>query len=585
MSIVNFLPLPLAVGLFFGVFYKYHLFYQEQMQLFQNTGEYFCRRLAHPGGLAAYLGEYLTQFFYSATLGTLVLVLLALVLQGFVVAITHTLTRKSVYTLLTALPSLAFFILFCNENVLLSGIVALILSAAAASAGLRIKTSQLRMVFYLLMIPVLYWLAGSSVLLFALTVIPAEWLRAKKSGRKSTPPYALTATGLFLLLLSPLCAKVVLPNYPWERFLLAGNYYRYVSDYTYIFYALFVGTATVPLLIRLLSDVHAKKKRLWLIAMQFIVLAGICTAGVRRTADWGKEEIMHYDYLSRTENWNALIALGQTTNPDNPLTVPLHNLALELTGNLPEHAFGYFQKGGEGLLPTFRKEYINAVVTGDIYYKLGMINAAQYFAFEAMELIPDYRKSVRCIKRLAETNLINANYRVAEKYLRLLQNTLFYKQWATETLHLTSDEERINAHPVWGVLRKYRPQESFLFYEKDKTPMLESVARQEPTNRPAYDYLLMYTLLQKDLQRFYTYYRESNTVPEGTTKVPRAYREALAYVWSLTNFDPARRPPGVDREILDKLEQYRQVYIAYDNSEPMLRTSFGNTYWYYFHFR
>ncbi|KAA6305365.1 hypothetical protein EZS27_042983, partial [termite gut metagenome] len=42
-----------------------------------------------------------------------------------------------------------------------------------------------------------------------------------------------------------------------------------------------------------------------------------------------------------------------------------------------------------------------------------MINTAQSFAFEAMEVIPDYQKSVRCIKRLAETNLINSQYEVA----------------------------------------------------------------------------------------------------------------------------------------------------------------------------
>ena len=59
-----------------------------------------------------------------------------------------------------------------------------------------------------------------------------------------------------------------------------------------------------------------------------------------------------------------------------------------------------------------------------------MINDAQRFAFEAMEAIPNFRKSGRCLKRLAETNLINGQYEVAAKYLRILSKTLFYKDWA-----------------------------------------------------------------------------------------------------------------------------------------------------------
>ena len=44
--------------------------------------------------------------------------------------------------------------------------------------------------------------------------------------------------------------------------------------------------------------------------------------------------------------------------------------------------------------------------------------------FEAMEAIPDYKKSGRAYMRLAETNLINGQYAVAAKYLRALQHYL-----------------------------------------------------------------------------------------------------------------------------------------------------------------
>lgn len=62
---------------------------------------------------------------------------------------------------------------------------------------------------------------------------------------------------------------------------------------------------------------------------------------------------------------------------------------------------------------SFVNDFTIPLVAGEPYYYLGLVNVAQQFVFEAMEAVPDYRKSVRCFKRLAETNLINGRYEVA----------------------------------------------------------------------------------------------------------------------------------------------------------------------------
>lgn len=58
--------------------------------------------------------------------------------------------------------------------------------------------------------------------------------------------------------------------------------------------------------------------------------------------------------------------------------------------------------------------------------------------------IPNFNKSGRCFKRLAETNLINGQYEVAAKYLRLLRKTIFYRDWAEDAM--TCIMRKINAH-------------------------------------------------------------------------------------------------------------------------------------------
>ena len=41
-----------AVGLFYGLLYPYHLHYYEQMQMFQFSSQYFWETVLVPGGLA-----------------------------------------------------------------------------------------------------------------------------------------------------------------------------------------------------------------------------------------------------------------------------------------------------------------------------------------------------------------------------------------------------------------------------------------------------------------------------------------------------------------------------------------------------
>ena len=80
----------------------------------------------------------------------------------------------------------------------------------------------------------------------------------------------------------------------------------------------------------------------------------------------------------------------------------------------------------------------------------------------AQEAIPNYRKSARLTRRIIECEIINGNYKVAAKLLRRLQKTLFYRNWANQTMALLGNEKAINRHPIYGKLRKYREKEAGL---------------------------------------------------------------------------------------------------------------------------
>ena len=131
-----------------------------------------------------------------------------------------------------------------------------------------------------------------------------------------------------------------------------------------------------------------------------------------------------------------------------------------------------------------------------------MINVAQRTVFEAQEAILDFQKSGRCYKRLAQTNLINGNYEVARKYLTALQKTLFYSDWANETLQLLGNEEAIAKHPEYGRLRKSVYKDNTFFSDHVTPDMLESLYFSNTDNSLAYQYLVAYYILTNDRERY-----------------------------------------------------------------------------------
>jgi len=574
------LILGLAVWIFFGVFYRHHLHYHEQLQLFLNTSEYLMELTSRPGGLASYISSFFIQFFYSAMTGAFLFALLLVLLQRLVLDAANHIARKPMYSLLTCLPSIGYAILFCDENFLLSGLIALLFSMIAVAFYNRIRESSFRLIYIVAMTPLLYWLVGLGSAVFVLSALLAEWVRKEKINRGLLT--GVTLLSIFIWILCPYMAKVIVPQFPINRFWLAGDYSRFVLQLYGIYLLVMVFTIFIPLLFRWLPDKKEKKVRYLYEGIQFVFITTLSVVGIAGASDWNKEEVMAYDYYSRTQKWNTIVNIADREPPQGPLTVSTLNFALSKAGYMPDYMFTYFQNGPEGLLPNFQKDFMVSVMTGEIYYHLGLINIAQQFAFEAMEAIPGYKKSVRCMKRLAETNLINGQYAVAAKYLNILQHTFAYKTWAEETMTYLGDEERINAHPEWGNLRKLRPQDDFLFSESEKDQMIGVLFQHNPENYMAFEYLLAYTLLTKDLQHFFQYYG----LGEGKLTyrvIPRSYQEAMALIWSGSG--NTQQPALIDNGIIERLRAFQTIQKNQANAEVLLRDQFEDTYWYYFYYR
>ena len=541
----------LVVFLFWKVRYPFALTYQEQIQLFLFDDDYFFSRMAEPGGFARYIAEFLVQFYNSVTLGALIIAVLYMLIQR----LTWRLMHSEYHYALSFIPSILLWYAMGDENVMLTYVVALLLAMTVAW-GWRSWSAKwspwIKWLVALLLIPVMYWLTGSMVLLVALLMMP----------------WTITVAALLYSLGLVLLSAHYLP-FPLMRVVQGISYYRFPVTLPYLLMAIPVVVWMMSNFIRLMP-----KAKQWVkvaeIMLVLVVLVGFVDLGY----DKKKYELIEYDYLVRVRDWNAIIAKAEKQTPDLPVSVSATNLALAMTNQLGDRAFDFYQHGSEGLLPQFERNSAMTQLTGEIYFWLGLVNTAQRFAFEAMEAIPNYNKSARVVKRLAETNIINGQYDVARKYLQMLEKTIFYHSWAQRMMKMLGDEKSINEHPLYGTLRQYRLQEDFLFSEIELDKICGQLFMHNQKNQMAAQYLLMLPLMDRDVPRFMQFVQ---VVQNRIQYNPRHCQEAIAFAFMQQGQQP---PQGVvSPMILQQMDEFARAYSQNQNTPELNR--FRNTVWYY----
>lgn len=164
-----------AVLLFWGSVYPAHISYQEQFQLFLFDADYWWERIVVPGGLADYIAEYLTQFYYHVWAGACILAFLYVLLQRLVWKLAKEQGAADVYYPLSFLPIIVLWHFMGDENAMLSLVVALLLALSASCWYADLKGKWQRVAYILIVLPLLYWTAGAAHFIFMGWVIVREF--------------------------------------------------------------------------------------------------------------------------------------------------------------------------------------------------------------------------------------------------------------------------------------------------------------------------------------------------------------------------------------------------------------------------
>ncbi len=572
-----------AVVIFWAVPFVGGLCFQEQYQMFLFDTGYFLERIVLPGGLADYISEFLVQFYYMPVLGGAIIALLLMGIQTAVWGLMKQYGARHDFPgyLLSFLPSIALWCAMGDQNVLLSFVVALFGALVIGWIHNRFHNRLVKVVFELVSTALVYWLLGPVVFLYAVLMIGDTLKNAKQKGN------VFSGIGYSVCILVLTIAWILLTTqtlqYPLYRIFAGLNYYRYPGAISPLPFVVMVWAVVIPFL----GMIPCHRKSLQklqqskvVIVLSYVLVIVASWFGIKTSFDEMTYELIDYDFLVRTEQWDKIIEKAEKKPATTPLGVSCVNLALSQKGMLADRLFEFYQNGGEGLFPTFTRDMISPVSTAEIFFRLGMVNDAERYMFEAQEAIPNYRKSARLTRRIIECDIINGNYKVAAKLLRRLQKTLFYSNWANQTMALLGNEKAINRHPIYGKLRKYREKkQDFLFSDREMDQMLGLLFLNDNHNKMAYEYLMCYELLQRDMEKFMQYYPLGRFV--GYDHIPRTFQEILIGNWMKTHSDPRTIPYSVDAQNVNNTLNFIQLYMQNPKDPQLGQQPYVSNAWHY----
>lgn len=555
-----------VIFLFFLFLYPYHLFYQEQTQLFLFTSDSFFAYIQKPAWLSRYVGDYLTQFYYLRGGGAFMLTSVFMLQFALVKAVFSKMKQRENGLLFSMLPIMAEWFLHTGFNYRLSltigfvlALLVFLLYAGLPKRGYAIMTG-------LLLSPLLYVFIGGHLLTFVLLVLVYEL----KRGYFSSWWYwllLLFGAGLYPLL--------------WRE------YYLLTTPQSF-FYPADGIKPFLPAAIGIVCLIYCAFKQDWpayrSLRNEYIVLVTVFILSLALpfvNANFTREKLLALDSEAYFGNWEDVLDKAESYELKHPVVAYYTNLALANHRSLPDRLLDFYQPFTDGLLlyAVPGKSHLDLLFSGEAYFFLGDMNMAQHAAMLGMISSADHRSS-RLIKRLAEINLINGDTTATEKYLRILDATLFHNKWARGMWELIESREE----DAWLVERRSRiPTYDTLRTSYDGLASLTMLVKSNPMNRDALDYLLCFHLLNKDVRSFMSAY--DRWFPGQERAVPRLYAEALLIALASEKAASGKLDKyGIPAAVTSSFLAYTKAYEENPDREEPLQGGFEATYWYYYHF-
>lgn len=532
----------IASFVFFQFFYSYHLFYQEQNQLFLFSWDYITTYLDKPGWLACLAGDFLTQFYYYRYAGPTILTL-SILMAGYNVrcGVEDTDIKGTwiPYTIAIAVMTMLACFSF-HYDYRLSSIIAV----AGGANVFRFSTKIL--VSTRMFVKKLESLAEQHTSLDG-TRLP-QWITAFSIFTSMLVCHWFFGCGMWVYAALVLLGCIKYINKP-------GNYTR-------------LAAIAIPLFLIMLD------KRLYFIDLYTAYTHPGIGKFVKPQMDLEKTLAADCEYYFG--NYNTVVNMVEKDKEPNQYMKFYYNLVSAQGRSLPavllkypNNYLGTFETLGPDTPPLTIK------TINELYWILGDMTFCERAAMLANVCSPENR-NIRMMKRLAEINLVKGDYDAARKYLRILQKTFVWSRWANRAFDALG--RKASSYDK-ALLQQYIDKRPYLntrdtlrLNDNCHTIMSELI-ESNPNNNIAINYMLCSDLLLKDMETFKHDY-DAYYLKQQNVTYEKLYQEALAIYLAGTKAPTAEWAKYIKRQ--DVLQRFK-LY-----NEQRGNPAFKDTYWYYF---
>ncbi|WP_167608758.1 DUF6057 family protein [Maribellus sediminis] len=570
---------PYLLLFLFGTFFLYRFtdyifFYQEKSSLFLVSLPYLIDHLHYPGGFLEYLGTLQTSFYYYPIIGA---VLVSIEVCGIVLLLQSFAEKpdRSRFVLVPFVVGAAIFLMQTNYQY-----------QALNTLGILFQLILYRVItpfkpkfqwISVVLLPLAYFLFGSfSFLLLGMMtlffILEKSWLKLLVSWLAVAVFFVFGSRLLFYQTTESLFVA------PLETVGIGGQV------------KLFSATALLILFVPLLSKLKLKvfdrlriKKNHLNQFTPYIILLVLAVLVFNRV-DEKNRDYFQAEKLFYAQQYDELIRFNQRFPTNNKLTLFLNNVALAETGKLAD-SFFRFRQSPDGSTLFLNWEIISEILKrgGFYYYATGMVNEAQRWAYEYMVMQGNTPES---LTMMIKTELIKGNYKTAEKYISILEKSLFYKKRAQDLRKFLNDDQAVLADKDLGEKRRLDTKLDF-FVQSDKPWVnLLPVLQSDSTNRIALEYELAWLMLQKDMKGIVALLPAMEKA--GYTKIPKNVEEAVVtYKLLRVGELPELTRLQINPQTEQRFQRYYQLFQQNQGNKQKAQNAlreFADTYWYYVFF-
>ena len=583
------------------------MYFLQDRGWWNSTSLFFKDCMSAPGGLLAWTGSFLTQFFYYPALGCLLLIFLWLLMFGLAKFSFKVPNEWSfllfipIVALLCSIIQLGYwvYILIDVDYVFYHslGLFAALLLSLPFWRYLPVK-EEIRGRVALLWIPLVaalfYYPLGIYALLAAVlaTIQAAFSLSKGKSNYFSAfflPVFLLALTLGLVPLLETSGTTQMRPDQPWTY-----GFHKFELD-TLRDYSL-----EIPFYVAILAPVFfpfirlIKVKKLWQSQgiMFLVALAMLLCLSKRDFKDYNFHAELRMQRAVEECRWNDV--LREAALAKGPVTremIMFRDIALINRGELCTKRYIY---NNESILPATVSDSIHIRIADQaadlIYYNYG---ETIFGIRRAMERCMHYGYSYYTMRMLAQCALVNGEKDNVKKYLRILSRTTFQKKWAMEMKRFVDDENLFRTDNRFRMPFKLYNEGSELVGVDDKYVELTILNKwmYSLTNDPeAQEVALGCAMIMRKSKCFWSQVQQYYNINQGKS-FPTHVQEAMLYEVYALNFQGVNLSfVKFDERVLEryksfisKVKQYQSQGMDDKQIGSLLRSEFCDTYmWDYY---